>query len=310
MDATAQNPAEAANGYRWLKQDCPICEIAPEKFIGMRGGASHRENLGVQCEIWACKKCSLIFPNPMPFPVGGLGQHYNVDADEYFQLHNKETRLQGASALVDQAEKLLGRKGKLLDVGVGRGEILISAREKGWEAEGVEPSETFADYVEKRTGAKIWRKPIEEVEIPPQEFDVVILSAVLEHLYDPDKVIKNISRIMKSGGLLYLDVPNEKGLFFKAGNAYQKFRGRNWCVNLSPSFPPFHIFGFSPRSLRTLLKKYDLTPAEWKVYAGTSVLPSLGGSFGFLEVQASKLITALSSFGEMGTYIETWAVKK
>jgi len=298
------------DGYVWIEQVCPTCETPPSVFIGKRGGASHREGLGVESEIWQCKRCSLIFANPMPVPEGGLGQHYNVDADEYFQGHDKNEKLESAADLVRQAETLLGRKGKLLDVGTGRGEVLIAAKELGWTVEGVEPSATFADYCEQRTGAKIWRQPIEETEIPDGEFDVVILAAVLEHLYNPNEIMAKVARVLKTGGLLYLDVPNEAGLFFRVGNLYQKLRRRDWCVNLSPTFSPFHIFGFSPRSLRALLSKHGLAPKVWKVYGGTSMVPADGGIRAKLESQASRAVTAISNLGEMGTYIETWAEKK
>ena len=304
-----ESAAEIRDGYEWREQLCPICQIPPTKRVGSRGGASHRENFGIECEIWACGKCSLIFPNPMPKPLGGVDQHYSMDAEEYFAAHEELNRSAGSIELIMTAEKLLGRKGKLLDVGVGRGENLLAALERGWECEGIEPSATFADRIEKITGAKIWRDAIEDCEIAEGEFDVVILSAVLEHLYDPDAVIRKISECLRPGGLLYLDVPNERGLFFKLGNAYQKLRGRQWSVNLSPTFPPFHIFGFSPNALRTLLKKYDLEPKVWKVYGGTSLVPA-NGFVGRLESLASKAVTSISNLGQMGTYIQTWAVKK
>ncbi|MBC7900078.1 MAG: class I SAM-dependent methyltransferase [Saprospiraceae bacterium] len=305
-----ENPEESHDGYRWSEQNCPICEIKPTKYVGKRGGASHRENQGVETEIWACGKCGLIFPNPMPYPIGGLGQHYEVDADQYFQGHDKLGKLDNAAGLVEQAEKLLGRKGRLLDVGVGRGEILIAAKERGWDVEGVEPSESFADYAEKRIGVKIWRQPVEEAEIPEAEFDVVILAAVLEHLYNPDEIMLKISRILKPGGFLYLDVPNEKGLYFRVGNVYQKMRGRKWCVNLAPTFSPFHVFGFGAKSLIAILRKHGFEPKVWTVYGGTSMVSMRGGVFGKLESVASSLITRISNLGNMGTYIETWAVKK
>ncbi len=310
MENANKDGVETRDGYYWNKQICPICRIPSTKFIGLRGGNSHRENLGVECKIWECAKCSLIFPNPMPIPAGGLGQHYAMDADEYFAAHDSDNKLTAAHELVSTAEVLLGRKGKLLDVGVGRGEVLVLAIEAGWNCEGVEPSRTFADHAEKSVGVKIWRRPIEECDIPAGAFDVVILAAVLEHLYDPDAVIKKISDVLKPGGLLYLDVPNEKGLFFRAGNAYQKFRGRKWCVNLAPTFSPFHIFGFSPKSLRLLLRKYGLEPRVWNVYGGTSLVPTRGGMAGRLESTAAAAVTAISNLGQMGTYIETWAEKK
>lgn len=296
--------------YNWLGQHCPICGAKPTTFIGRRGGAAHREGLGVETDIWKCSPCDLIFPDPMPVPKGGLGQHYDIDADEYFQSHDKQEKIDAATALVRRAEALLGGKGRLLDVGVGRGEVLSAALADEWEAEGVEPSAKFADYAEKRTGVTIWRQPIEKADIPDGSFDVVILAAVLEHLYNPDEIVEKIARVLRPGGLLFLDVPNEQGLYFKMGNLYQKLRGRDWCVNLSPTFPPFHVFGFSPRSLRKLLSKHGLEPTHWLVYPGESVLPSRGGMIGMFESLAAKAVTAASSVGEMGTYIETWAVKK
>ena len=185
---TDQTLGSVRDGYRWVEQFCPTCASTQSKFVGTRGGMSHREALGVEADIWRCKDCSLIYPNPMPIPVNGLGQHYDVDADEYFQAHDKRGKLDAALNLIRQAEVLLGRTGKLLDVGVGRGEVLVAAKERGWQVEGVEPSEKFADYAEQQTGAKIWREPIEESDIPDDEFDVVILAAVLEQLYNPNEI--------------------------------------------------------------------------------------------------------------------------
>ncbi len=307
---TENGTGEVHGGYRWVRQDCPTCRKRPTRRVGTRGGASHRDGLGTECEIWQCGDCSLLFADPMPIPVDGLGQHYGMDADEYFEAHDAEEKHDSASELVRQAEALLGRTGKLLDVGTGRGEVVAAAQAAGWTVEGVEPSATFADHTEAKTGAKIWREAIEESNIPNAEFDVVILAAVLEHLYDPDAVIDKIARVLKPGGLLYLDVPNETGLFFRVGNLYQRMRGRDWCVNLSPTFSPFHIFGFNPRSLRRLLAKHGLEPTVWKVYAGTSMVPADGGMRARLESLAGRIVTGLSNVGEMGTYIEAWAVKK
>ena len=299
-----------AAGYDWVDQDCPICNVPPSKFIGRRGGEAHREKLGIEAKIWSCGKCGLIFPNPMPVPRGGLDQHYSVDADDYFSGHDKEVKLVNGLDLIDRAEKLLGRKGRLLDIGVGRGETLVAAKQRGWDVEGVEPSEQFADYAEEHADSKIWRGPIEDADIPEESYDVVVLAAVLEHLYNPDEVIRKIASVLKKGGLLYVDVPNENGLYFKVGNMYQKLRGRDWCVNLAPTFSPYHLFGFGVRSLHRLLAKHHLRPAKWEVVGGTSMVSSRAGIAGKIESAASVVVTKISNFGEMGTYIETWAVKE
>jgi SAM-dependent methyltransferase len=296
--------------YRWLPQVCPICENAPKRRLGLRGGAAHRAHLGVQCEIFRCDRCGLIFPDPMPVPAGGLGQHYGVDANEYFEHHQIDEKDTAAATLLGQAEELVGAGGKLLDIGAGRGELLRAARAAGWDVTGIEPSETFAEFAAARSGAVIFSEPLEQCDLPSGSFDCVILSAVLEHLYNPNETIKEIARILRPGGAVFVDVPNEQGLYFIIGNLYQKLRARDWVVNLSPTFNPFHVFGFSPRSLRALLSKHGLTPYFWKVYPGRAMVPSRSGLIGVVEKFGAHAVTSISRIGSLGTYIETWAVKQ
>lgn len=246
----------------------------------------------------------------MPVPVEGANQHYDNEAEHFFDNHNHDKKDEAAKEMLKQAESLLGRKGRLLDVGAGRGETARRAKLDGWDVIGVEPTASFADFAEKFSGVKIRREPLEKCGFADEEFDVVVLAAVLEHLYNPDEVVAEISRILKRGGVFFFDIPNEKGLFFKAGNAYQKFQGRDWCVNLSPTFPPFHLFGFSPKSIKVLLNKHGMEVKMWRVYGGESFLPSRSGFVGKLEGGASKVITKISNLGELGSYIEAWAVKK
>jgi SAM-dependent methyltransferase len=305
----AERPPEARDGYRWVAQACPVCATSAAKYVGRRGGAAHAGGLGVECRIWRCRGCGLLYPNPMPLPAGGLAQHYEIEPDGYFQQHDAGKKAEGARALLAQAERLAGGKGRVLDIGSGRGEVLVAAREAGWEAVGVEPSPTFADYAARRSGAEVRREPVERCGFAPDSFDAVILGAVLEHLYNPDETIREVVRVLRPGGALFVDVPNESGLYFRLGNLYQRLRGRDWCVNLAPTFEPFHVFGFDRRSLRALLARHGLSVREWRVYGGQAMVPDRGGVAGALEQLAARAVTAASNLGGLGTYIETWAVK-
>lgn len=245
----------------------------------------------------------------MPIPVGGLEQHYAVPADDYFQHHEQTDRIEYAKMLLQQLKQLKITKGTLLDIGSGRGELLKVAREEGWEATGIETSSTFADYSSRYSGAKIIRQPLEECHFESNSFDVVVLGAVLEHLYNPDEVIMEIARILKPGGAVFIDVPNERGLYFLAGNLYQKIKFRNWVVNLAPTFSPYHVFGFSPRSLRALLAKHHLQPAIFYVFSVRTLLSRRSGLMGLVEQAAAKVVTALTRNNKYGEYIATWAIK-
>jgi len=211
---------------------------------------------------------------------------------------------------MQQLRELKIKKGMLLDIGAGRGELLRVAREDGWNVVGIETSPSFAEYAARYSGAELIQKPLQECGFNANTFDAVVLGAVLEHLYNPTEVIQEIARILKPGGVLFIDVPNERGLYFIVGNFYNKLRLRNWVVNLAPTFSPYHVFGFTPHSLRRLLGKYDLQPVTWSIFSGRSLVPDRGGLMGYLEQQAARLITFLSKRGNLGEYIATWAMKK
>jgi 2-polyprenyl-3-methyl-5-hydroxy-6-metoxy-1,4-benzoquinol methylase len=296
--------------YKWVNQDCPVCGIPPSKFLGRRGGTAHRQQLGVECQVWQCGNCGLIFPNPMPLPVGGPEQHYAVPPEEYFRNHDPTDREAYAQLLMEHLRSMGVDKGKLLDVGAGRGELLRVARQEGWDATGIETSPTFAEYAARYSGAEVIQKSLEECAFPEGTFDAVVLGAVLEHLYNPGEVVREIARILKPGGALFIDVPNEAGLYFKLGNLYQRLRRRDWVVNLAPTFEPYHVFGFTPKSLRALLAKNGLRPKIWYVFTVSSSLPDRGGLVGRFEYLAAKAVAALSRRGELGEYIATWAVKE
>ena len=276
----AEARADVRDGYRWVEQECPVCEAPPGVYMGRRGGAAHREGAGIECRVWRCKRCGLVFPNPMPVPAEGVGQLYALDPDEYFQRHDAEEKMVSARHMIATAGRLAGVGGRLLDVGSGRGDVLVAAREAGWEATGIDLSHSFADHAERRSGAVVRREPIERCGFPDGSFDAVVLAAVLEHLYDPDATVREIARVLRPGGAFFVDVPNEAGLYFRLGNLYQRLRGRDWVVNVAPTFEPFHVFGFSPRSLRALLAKHGLAVREWRVYGGRSMVPRRGGALG------------------------------
>lgn len=307
--APAESCFPVREGYYWVPQDCPICRVPPTAFVGRRGGSAHRAALGVECEVWRCGQCGLVFPNPMPVPVHGVAQHYELESGDYFQHHDPQGKAEGALARLQRAEQLTKGKGRILDIGTGRGELLRVARDQGWSPVGIEPSASFAAHAEQHSGVEIRRQPLDQCGFPEASFDVVILAGVLEHLYNPAESIAEIARILRPGGALFVDVPNERGLYFLMGNWYQRLRGRRWTVNLAPTFEPFHVFGFNSMALRNLLAQHGLSVRDWTVYTGHAVVPQRKGMIGYLEKHAANLITALSDWGGMGTYIETWAVK-
>lgn len=87
-------------------------------------------------------------------------------------------------------------------------------------------------------------------------FDKVICSQTLEHVDNPDRVVKEMFRIVKPGGIVVISVPNEKvlsifkKLFVKIGLFNLLF------PNLEPRSSSWHIQNFNKRDICKILNKY------------------------------------------------------
>jgi 2-polyprenyl-3-methyl-5-hydroxy-6-metoxy-1,4-benzoquinol methylase len=119
----------------------------------------------------------------------------------------------------------------------------------------------FADEAESR-GIVVERCPVETAQLLERPVDVILFAAILEHLYRPADVLRKARQALPTGGLIFIDVPNEASLTLALGNLYMRLRGRDWSVNLSPTFSPFHVVGFTPGSLRRVLENTSFEVAQ------------------------------------------------
>jgi SAM-dependent methyltransferase len=103
------------------------------------------------------------------------------------------------------------RAGRLLEVGVARGDFLAAARRVGFEPLGIEPEPGTAAVARRRSGVDVLVGWAEEVELPSAAFDVVCLWHVLEHIPRPRPVLEALLASLRPGGLLFCEVPNAGG---------------------------------------------------------------------------------------------------
>ena len=91
------------------------------------------------------------------------------------------------------------------------------------------------------------------------EFDITLISHTLEHLDYPERVLKEVVKICKSGAKLIVEVPHA----FSYANATDMQHRRNFTEN---SFTRKHIMQYGLGALR-LRKKVFLYPVnKWKKY--------------------------------------------
>lgn len=103
-----------------------------------------------------------------------------------------------------------GKKMRILDIGVGRGESSVFLASLGHEVHSVEPSAGFCDLVSqtaKKFGLNIsvYQTVAEDMsQISIKDFDVAIFNASLHHCDDPELALKKVHGLLKKGGEVYL----------------------------------------------------------------------------------------------------------
>ncbi len=204
-----------------------------------------------------CKICGLIFQNPtfteeemknIYSSRYGINVGYGDIAPTAKFLKEKKFR---AEEQLKWLETLIGpvnnRDGiangrRALEIGSSAGLFLNLLQNKGWEVEGIEPAKHFADYAKITYGIKIYPNFLEEVELEKSSYDLIILSHVLEHMPDPILILSKLGAYLKPDGLLFLEVPNIKGIW----------------KNLDDQFQSSHLFIPSVNTLKRIAARAGL----------------------------------------------------
>ncbi len=198
-----------------------------------------------------CAGCGLIYMNER-LPIEALRDIYSQDYfkspgsyeigyDDY-QSNRAEIRKTFIKRL-ETLEKLHGgKRGKSLDVGCAMGFFVETAKEKGWQAEGVDISEYCAEYA-KSQGLKVTASILKDFQCEPETFDLVTMWDYIEHSTTPMDDLKKAFQLLKKGGLLALATPDISSIPAKVFKA-------NWMGFKEHE----HLFYFSTEILKKMLQ--------------------------------------------------------
>jgi 2-polyprenyl-3-methyl-5-hydroxy-6-metoxy-1,4-benzoquinol methylase len=266
---------------------CPFCECREYKVLGKRLNASQGRNpkkkTGITTTIVKCKRCGLVFPNPLPIPED-IQDHYGVPPEDYWKPEYFVVPENYMKPLYDWMIKLqkVGAGVKVLDIGAGLGKFMLSFQQFGLDTYGIEPSLPFYERAIGKMGvdpSKLKLASVEDCEFEDNLFDVVFFTAVLEHLYEPAVVLDKVMKWLKPGGLIFIEVPSSDWLVNKIANRYYRLFGSDYVANLSPMHTPFHLYEFSKKAfeLHSVNKHYEI--ADHRYYVCETFLPRILNPF-------------------------------
>lgn len=207
MNAVTYMKESAQGKIRLVKiSSCPVC--------GSEKHSKWKESKG--WNLTKCNNCGFIFLNPRPNKnyfknlYDPLSQYtYKVDGEEYI---NRESEFIKAYHRQLQDVERLVSKGRLLEIGSALSFLLEAARQRGWTPYGVELSQGGADYCRKKYGINVHCGEVQDAAFPSGYFNCVMIIHTLEHVYNPNVVVKECARVLKTGGLLVIEIPYIKDI--------------------------------------------------------------------------------------------------
>ena len=219
---------------RLAKVKCSICGSAQSKTL------FHKEGF----RFVRCANCGFVYVNPR-LSDRELKRFYE-SSDMYWSAQDSA---QVRGLLKKKFDDELARierhipKGRVLDVGCAAGVFLYHARARGWQVAGAEHSKGAREYLKSELGMEqIY--PGELTKLKPRSFDLVTMHQVLEHSPNPDRMVAQGGRLLREGGLLFISVPNTKGI-----------TGRIMGQECGHYVGDVHLSYFSRKDLRVLLER-------------------------------------------------------
>jgi len=156
--------------------------------------------------------------------------------------------------------------GSMLDIGCGSGRLLYLARKAGWQARGIHLSPEMAMAITRCTGIEIRVADILQYEPGPlEQYDLVVLRHVLEHLPDPHLAIQKIYALVRPGGHALLEFPNIDGIdlrykrFIRRSGLYRKSYPEGWV--------PGHCNEYCRESFQYLIDTVGFELLSWRTYS-------------------------------------------
>lgn len=295
---------------RFLQAEaCPICrsrEIRPWKKGTFDTGVLRADQIKITDsgygKIWdlsACRRCGHVFADPYPAPDYISSLYAEVEDPLYDE--EAEGRTRNFTPILDRLDRFRPDRGGLFDVGAATGILAAAARDRGWRADGVDPSGWAVSRAAAKYGLTLRRGGFEDAVVAPGSFQAVTMIDFIEHTPRPVEAAAKAFHILAPGGVLCLVTPD---IHSRAA----RWAGRRWW-----HLRPGHLAYFSRESLRILLEDAGFRILEVRRYAWTFSLHYLVSRFSwtgfFTRSRASSFLHRIPIKLVLGDSFEIYAAK-
>ena len=85
---------------------------------------------------------------------------------------------------------------------------------------GIEPNSSGFNISSKRVKGKVFNNDLAACKLQNNYFDVISMWHVFEHVYNPNRELQEIKRVLNDSGVLIIGIPNVKSFGFSIGKKY------------------------------------------------------------------------------------------
>ncbi len=229
-----------------------------------------------QLNVVICRECGLVYLNPrlkeLTMRTAYRSENYflrSVDAGyEDYSFQENSLRITFRRFL-EQLKKQGMTSDRLLEVGSGYGYFLDEAKHFFSYRAGIELSREAGSRAERLSGAHVHVGDIGS--LPPEfnNFTLIVLINVIEHIYSPIEFLFSIKKLLKNDGRIVIATPD-------IGNFWYKIMKKRW-----PSFKiPEHVAFYSGKTLRLLLQKTGFVDIQALPFAHAFPCGLIAGKLG------------------------------
>ncbi len=200
-----------------------------------------------------CSGCGFVFVHPMPedghfqdIYAGDYWNSYQVSVGER-DIHDRLDEFMEISRERIEYLSRFKTSGRFLDVGCSMGFLVKAAQDAGFDACGLDLSETTLAEGRRRYGVKLYRGPIEDSDLG--SFDVIASYNTIEHVVRPDRFLVEMRKRLAPEGIVVIGTHD-------VDCQTHRREGRLW----KHVMPAEHLYMFRREDLETLGRKSGLEP--------------------------------------------------
>lgn len=186
---------------------CVGCgQVQTRQLLNVRGG-----------RYVTCTACGVVRNDPLP-PEEDLealaeywSENHYLQEDKLRRKFDPQVQAMAYSRVLRELEPYRC-SGRLLEIGCAAGSFLDAAARDDWLPTGIELSKATATYAREQRGLDVRAGTISTVDLGGEQFDAVVMIDVIEHVYDPARLLREVHRVLGPGGALLVMTPNVRSL--------------------------------------------------------------------------------------------------